>query len=140
MRMNVDSAHPRFVLGGLTGWLLLGLAAAGAGLGLAALLRADSSERPEAAPSPRQLLSLELATTPSGATVTLDGRFAGVSPVQVADVQSGDHTLRLEKAGYEPVTTRLTLTPETRPLHFPLQTGNAAGPHAALGRGRLHQR
>lgn len=52
---------------------------------------------------------LSLTTTPAGATVLLDGRLIGVSPVHAVRVAGGAHSLRLEKEGYEPKVLALSL-------------------------------
>jgi hypothetical protein len=48
--------------------------------------------------------SIYANTTPAGAEISIDGNPAGVSPLLVADLVPGNHTLEARKAGYN--TTR----------------------------------
>jgi len=47
--------------------------------------------------------SLTVNTSPDGARLVLDGADAGVSPVTLANITSGNHTLIVAKEGYAPV-------------------------------------
>jgi hypothetical protein len=47
--------------------------------------------------------SLFVDTRPRGATVTLDGRRVGTTPVRLADVAAGTHVVQVELAGYRTV-------------------------------------
>jgi PEGA domain/Protein kinase domain len=49
--------------------------------------------------------SVYVDTRPRGASVVLDGRAVGRTPVSVPDVTAGAHALRIELAGHRPVTT-----------------------------------
>jgi hypothetical protein len=49
--------------------------------------------------------SLVIDSRPSGAAVTIDGRAVGVTPLTLPTIAAGRHTVRLERAGYRPVTT-----------------------------------
>ncbi len=44
--------------------------------------------------------SLSIASRPAGATVTLDGRVVGVTPLTLPGVAAGPHAVRLQLAGY----------------------------------------
>jgi hypothetical protein len=44
--------------------------------------------------------SLVISSRPDGATVTLDGRTVGVTPLTLAEVAAGSHAVRLELPGY----------------------------------------
>ena len=44
--------------------------------------------------------SLSVSSRPTGATVTLDGRVVGVTPLTLAGVAAGSHAVRLELEGY----------------------------------------
>jgi hypothetical protein len=46
--------------------------------------------------------TIEVQSNPTGANVTLDGVFQGITPLTVLDVSGGIHTLRIEKSGYVP--------------------------------------
>ena len=56
----------------------------------------DASHRLEARPKG----SLSISSTPSYASVFIDGKFAGVTPMAVNDVVEGRHFLRVVKDGY----------------------------------------
>jgi len=45
---------------------------------------------------------LAISTSPAGARVTLDGADAGISPVTITNLPSGNHTLNVSLAGYIP--------------------------------------
>lgn len=53
--------------------------------------------------------SLRITSQPAGATVLLDGTALGVTPFSYADVNVGDHVVRLELDGYTPVDRPLLL-------------------------------
>ena len=42
---------------------------------------------------------IEIATTPSGAVVYLDGKSAGLSPLVIKDIPAGNHFFKIEKEG-----------------------------------------
>ena len=53
-----------------------------------------------------------IASTPSGASVTLDGRSVGVTPVAGLEVASGtSHPVRISMSGYEPYQTSVSVSP-----------------------------
>jgi len=54
------------------------------------------AEIPPAGPA-----SLEVVSRPSGAQVILDGRVIGKTPMTIPDVATGDHSIRLELAGFK---------------------------------------
>jgi hypothetical protein len=49
--------------------------------------------------------SLVVDSRPAGATVLLDGRRVGVTPLTLSAIAPGSHTVRLEHVGYRTVTT-----------------------------------
>ena len=53
---------------------------------------------------------IHIESQPSGATVTVDGRPQGVTPVDVADVPFGAHEVKIELKGYAPTTETVTLS------------------------------
>ena len=66
---------------------------------------------PAAAPAPAvqagdRKTMLEIASSPPGAEIELDGGFSGSTPSSVG-VTAGDHTVRLTKAGYKPWERKL---------------------------------
>jgi len=53
---------------------------------------------------------ITIASTPSGATVALDGKTVGITPVAGREVGAGiSHTIRITKDGYEPYETDVTV-------------------------------
>jgi len=53
-----------------------------------------------------------IASTPSAASVTLDGRSAGVTPVAGLEVATGtSHSVRISMSGYEPYQTSFSVSP-----------------------------
>jgi len=58
--------------------------------------------------------AIEIDTRPPGARVRLDNRDVGVSPLVLGDVPEGDHTIRLELAGFRPWETKVTIKAGTR--------------------------
>ena len=55
--------------------------------------------------------SLAVASTPSGAAVLDDGKFAGTTPVRVSLQPLRPHRLIIRKTGYEPLETRIEPAP-----------------------------
>ena len=43
---------------------------------------------------------VSIASSPPGASVYLDGQFAGQTPLSLSRISAGDHRVRLEKDGY----------------------------------------
>jgi len=89
---------------------------------------------PTAGPAP-QIGWITIASTPSGASATLDGHYVGATPVAGLEVASGtSHTVRVTMDGYEPAersvsvsageqaAADLTLTPIVTPEPTPLPT------------------
>jgi hypothetical protein len=55
--------------------------------------------------------SVFVDSRPRGARVTIDGRDAGVTPVQIPEVALGRHSVSLEMAGYKTITTDVVVRP-----------------------------
>jgi PEGA domain len=53
--------------------------------------------------------TLSIATVPDNATVFVDGRELGVSPLHVNGIPAGDHRLRIVKNGYRETTQTVTI-------------------------------
>lgn len=65
---------------------------------------------PASAPSAARDGALVVDSRPAGATVTIDGRAAGVTPLMVSAIAPGSHTVRIERPGYRPVSTTVVVT------------------------------
>lgn len=64
-----------------------------------------------AAPAPSAVNgTLMVSSHPSGATILLDNRFIGITPLSVPSVGPGDHTLILRMDGYEDAVKQVTIT------------------------------
>jgi len=65
--------------------------------------------------------TLRVLSTPSGASVTLDGLPFGTTPVEQGGITPGTHTVSLSKAGYETETRQVLITAGmTTTLNVPL--------------------
>jgi hypothetical protein len=53
---------------------------------------------------------VSINSTPSGATIILDGTTRGITPASFSDVSVGKHTLVLKKSGYDDYTTTVTVS------------------------------
>ena len=62
-----------------------------------------------ARPAPPVVGSLVIESRPTGAEVTLDGRPAGVTPLTIASVAPGRHTVVITAAGMKPVTSTVVI-------------------------------
>lgn len=61
--------------------------------------------------------SLDIDYEPIGATVTVDGKTRGTTPLIVNDLLVGQHSVRISSNGFEPFETILTLQ-EGEPIHL----------------------
>ncbi len=53
-----------------------------------------------------------IASTPMGASVSMDGKALGTTPLAGIEISSGtSHTVKVTMAGYEPYTTSVTVSP-----------------------------
>lgn len=52
---------------------------------------------------------LSIITNPSGANVYINNVLKGITPYEEANIQAGTYTVRLEKEGYLPYTTDITI-------------------------------
>jgi hypothetical protein len=57
--------------------------------------------------------SVFVDSRPRGARVTIDGRVAGVTPVQIPEVSAGKHTVSIELTGYRTISTDVVVAPKT---------------------------
>jgi protein TonB len=84
---------------------------------------------PLAVPGP-PVLSIE--TTPAGAQVFVDGREAGVSPLSLASLPLGVHSVKVMHPGYVPTELNVEVRPGTGqvPLALPLHPLEPGSPQA----------
>jgi hypothetical protein len=54
--------------------------------------------------------SLSITSTPTGASVYVDGTYRAVTPTTVGNLQAGVHSVNLYKAGYQDWATQVTIT------------------------------
>ncbi len=52
-----------------------------------------------------------VTSTPSGASVYIDGKYAGTTPLENYKLSTGEHTVKVEKEGYETYTTKVDVSP-----------------------------
>ena len=69
-----------------------------------------STEVPEVAKTSDNKGALDIVTSPSGATVTVDGVSHGLSPVKGLSVDEGKHIVDLYLSGYNPKTITVDVT------------------------------
>ena len=55
-------------------------------------------------PSPGTTGTLSVSSTPAGANVFIDNVLRGVTPITLADIQTGDHQILLRLNGYQDYT------------------------------------
>lgn len=71
--------------------------------------------------------SLNIATSPRGADIYVDGNYIAESPYVVTNLAPGSHTLRLHKAGYdEYLTTVIISSGQQTPVSFSFTSQHAA--------------
>jgi hypothetical protein len=61
-------------------------------------------------PTPARDGALVVDSRPAGATVMIDGRRAGVTPLTISPIAPGTYTVRLEHPGYRAVTTTVDVS------------------------------
>jgi PEGA domain len=71
--------------------------------------RPDTSVSGGTAIQPTNNAQLEIASTPAGAEIQIDGNFVGNTPSTIG-VSAGDHLIRIEKNGYEPWERKLKIS------------------------------
>lgn len=99
----------------LTGIFLLAVTA-GLTIIVAAVLRSWAL----APADPIRAVDVKVDSRPRGASVMLDGRFAGMTPITLAGVERGQHYVRIERSGYLPFRRRVTVAEGFRKLHVEL--------------------
>ena len=74
------------------------------------LARVHGPERPAPAARPGAKTGvLRVESRPSGAAVLIDGRVVGTTPLQISDLEPGQHQVRLELPGHRPWATATTI-------------------------------
>jgi len=68
-------------------------------------------------PAPPVVGTLVVSSEPPGANVTLDGELKGPAPLTLTDLALGEHELKLELKGYQPVVQTIGLT-DAAPVAF----------------------
>ena len=63
---------------------------------------------------------VKIITDPAGARVILEGNDIGTTPMNVPDLQYGDYTFRLTKAGYEDLKKTVTVQNPSKVLKYTL--------------------
>jgi serine/threonine protein kinase len=83
--------------------------------------------RPASVPEPVRGRLL-VRSTPSGASVSLDGRARGETPLALRDLPLGGHTIVVSRPGYAPERRRVTLTRNrlAQTLTVPLRASSTA--------------
>jgi serine/threonine protein kinase len=72
-------------------------------------VQTPAPRRPTAAPSPRGTLTVR--STPPGASVEVNGRGEGRTPLSLRNIPLGGHSVVLTRPGYQPERRRVTLSP-----------------------------
>ena len=86
-------------------------------------------------PVPITTSQVEIATSPAGSDIELDGKFVGSTPSLVR-VSSGEHTVKLTKNGYEVWERTLTTLPgsvRVSPDLQPVAAATASAPASTYG-------
>ena len=92
-------------------------------IGLVLGLRSARHEKP--AP----MCSLEVQSAPAGATVTVNGEFKGISPLQLESLAVGNYEVQIEKEGYQRNTRTVRLDNQTPvQMSVTLEPANAPPP------------
>ncbi|MDD1690493.1 MAG: PEGA domain-containing protein [Methanoregula sp.] len=68
--------------------------------------------------------TVRASSVPTGSEVYLDGEYRGTSPVIIADIPAGHHTLEFRKGGYESVTYPVTVTGGMEDIRVTLASTN----------------
>ncbi|HSW39606.1 MAG TPA: PEGA domain-containing protein [Acidobacteriota bacterium] len=65
---------------------------------------------------------LAIKTSPSGVSISIDGKLRGVSPLNLAEMRSGGYLLKAEKEGYSEIEQQVIVMPyATQNLHIVLE-------------------
>jgi len=65
---------------------------------------------------------LVVKTTPPGASISIDGKLRGISPITVGDLRSGGHQLKVTREGFKELVQQVEVMPyATENLHWTLE-------------------
>lgn len=89
--------------------------------------------------------SIKIASTPTGASVDLDGRASGKTPTTLEDIDLGEHTVKLSLAGYVAESKTVTLTKDAPEVEVDITLskatkGDTAGPRVTKSSTRNDRR
>jgi hypothetical protein len=73
-----------------------------------------SARIPEPRSEPLRPAGIIVLSRPSGASVTIDGRRVGATPVIMPAVEAGTHVVRIQRPGYRPWVTRVQVAEGAR--------------------------
>ena len=87
-------------------------------------------QAPKAPKAPEKVGRLLVRSTPSGASVSVDGVAKGVTPLALRDLDAGTRNVTIERRGYIPETRRILITKArpARTLEVRLASASAAEP------------
>ena len=92
---------------------------------------AEPPPAPPAVPDPVATTArLDVRSTPSGAGVTVDGNWAGRTPLTLDDVAFGEHEVRVVQSGYEVARETVTLSSDRPARELSFRLRRAAPPPA----------
>ena len=66
--------------------------------------------------------TLHVESVPSGASIFINGRLAGATPLAVEGLKSGPYTMRFEKEGWQPLTSKIDLDQSSFSVNERLET------------------
>ena len=69
----------------------------------------EAASSPAAPKAVAETGTLVIQSRPDGATVLVDGRQVGTTPMSLGDVRAGSHAVRLERDGYQTWTSAVTV-------------------------------
>ena len=80
-------------------------------ISLSRTITSEKSELSYVLPAPTPIVgSLNVITTPTGATVFIDGQNVGTTPLACSDMLIGQHTVRVTMSGYNEYYQTITIT------------------------------
>ena len=89
----------------------------GSGAGATAPVEASSAVTASPAPATHNII---ISTMPAGASVFVDGKYAGISPATIMDLADGNHQVEFKKDDYERYESRIWTDKDRTALEFTL--------------------